>query len=316
MVLERDWERIRSWTDDKYMPFQVRPVGRERSPASSMFSVSVADITMTHFSYGVEVDLTDFDPDAGNVLVLTTLRGRTRHSATDTAVAELGAGQTFVVDCSRADYHLVADPDHLQLNLTIPHRMLADLALRWWGQVPDDRLWRHRCVVGGPGSPWLALLSYAARTASVAPDDVATGRIGLHLQEMIAGQLLNDWAGAADLDLRASPGVAAPAYVRLGVRYIDEHARELPTVAEVAQVAGVSVRALSGAFLRYVGMSPRAYLVEQRLQGVYRDLTNGAPTVAAAARSWGYVNMGVFAAAYRRRFGELPSATLGRRSGR
>ena len=72
MVLERDWERIRSWTDDKYLPFQVRPVGRERSPASSMFSVSVADITMTHFSYGVEVDLTDFDPDAGNVLVLTT----------------------------------------------------------------------------------------------------------------------------------------------------------------------------------------------------------------------------------------------------
>lgn len=312
---ENDWDRIASWTDDKYMPFRVRPVGRGITPASSMFSVAIGEVTMTHFSYGVEVDLTDFDPDAGNVLVLTTLRGSTRHSATDTSVAELFSGETFVVDCSRVDYRLVADPDHLQLNLTIPHRFLADLALRWWGYVPDDRLWRHRCVIGGPGSPWLALMAYAARTASVAPDDVANGRVGQHLEEMIAAQLLDDWARRADLDLTKSPGVAAPGYVRQAVRYIDEHAQDLPTVADVALAVDVSVRALSGAFGRYVGMSPRAYLIEQRLQGVYRDLLGGTPTVAAAARSWGYVNMGVFAAAYRRRFGEPPSATLARRNG-
>lgn len=315
LTRENDWDRIRSWTDDKYMPFDVRPVGRGITPASSMFSVSIGDVVMTHFSYGVEVDLADFDPDAGNVLVLTTLRGWTRHSATDTAVAELSSGETFVVDCSRVDYRLVADPDHLQLNLTIPHRLLADLALRWWGHVPDDRLWRHRCVIGGPGSPWLALMAYAARTASVAPDAVATGRVGLHLQEMIGAQLLDDWARRADLDLTTSSRVAAPGYVRHATRYIDEHAQDLPTVAEIARAADISVRALSGAFGRYLGMSPRAYLIEQRLQGVYRDLLGGAPTVASAARSWGYVNMGVFAGAYRRRFGESPSATLARRNG-
>ncbi|WP_371864565.1 helix-turn-helix domain-containing protein [Gordonia crocea] len=307
---ESDWDAIRSWTDEQYMHFDVRPTGRAVVPSSSMFSVSVGDIVMTRFSYGVGVDLRDFDSDSGNILVLTTLRGMTRHSAGAHEDACLGTGQTFVADCSRTDYRLVADPEHLQLNLTIPHRCLADLALRWWGFVPDDRLWAHRCELGGPGSPWLALLSYAAQTAAVAPEEVASGQIGRNLQEMIAAHLLDEWARRAGVDLRAAPEVSAPGYVRTAVHYIDEHARELPTVADVAAAAGVSVRTLSGAFGAYLGMTPRAYLVEQRLQGVYRELARGATTVAAAARAWGYVNMGVFAGAYRRRFGEPPSATL------
>ncbi len=311
---ESDWDVIRTWTDDKYMQFDVQPIGRGVAPASSMFSVPIGEITMTHFSYGVGVDLANFDSDSGNVLVLTTLRGWTHHAAGTRFGAELTVGQTYVADCSRVDYSLVADPDHLQLNLTIPHRLLADLALRWWGYVPDDRLWAHRCVVGGPDSAWLALLGYAARTAAVAPDQVATGRIGANLQEMIAAHLLDEWAQRAGIDLARAPMIAAPGYVRSAVRYIDEHARDLPTVTDVAAVAGVSVRGLAGGFGRYLGMSPRAYLVEQRLQGVYRELSAGAPSVATVARSWGYVNMSVFAAAYRRRFGENPSATLARGS--
>ncbi|MGW0038641.1 AraC family transcriptional regulator [Gordonia sp. NPDC003376] len=312
--VESDWDVIRTWTDDKYMRFDAHPIGRGIAPASSMFSVPIGEITMTRFSYGVGVDLANFDADSGNVLVLTTLRGWTHHAAGTRFGAELTVGQTYVADCSRVDYSLVADPDHLQLNLTIPHRLLADLALRWWGYVPDDRLWTHRCVVGGPDSAWLALLGYAARTAAVAPDQVASGRIGANLQEMIAAHLLDEWAQRAGIDLSRAPMVAAPGYVRSAVRYIDEHARDLPTVTDVAAVAGVSVRGLGGGFSRYLGMSPRAYLVEQRLQGVYRELSAGAPSVAVVARSWGYVNMSVFAAAYRRRFGENPSATLARGS--
>lgn len=45
------------------MSFDVQPVGRNITPASSMFSVPIGDITMTHFRYGgVEVDLQNFDP--------------------------------------------------------------------------------------------------------------------------------------------------------------------------------------------------------------------------------------------------------------
>ncbi|AUH69483.1 MULTISPECIES: AraC family transcriptional regulator [Gordonia] len=311
-VTETDWDAIAAWTDDKYMSFDVRPSGRSTSPCSSMFSIDVGEITMTHFRYGTEVALRDFDAEAGNVLVLTTLRGRTRHRVGRAEGTELGAGQTFVADCSRTDFRLAADDDHLQLNLTVPHRLLADLSLQWWGHVPDDALWSRGAVIGGSGSPWWNLLGYATSTAAISPEAVASGRIGLHLQELIAAQLLHDWALRAAVDLERRPAVAAPGYVRTAAHFIDAHARDLPTVAEIAAAAGVSVRSLSGGFARYLGTSVRSYLVEQRLQGVYRELRSGAESVTVTAHAWGYVNLGVFAASYRRRFGENPSETLAR----
>jgi transcriptional regulator GlxA family with amidase domain len=95
------------------------------------------------------------------------------------------------------------------------------------------------------------------------------------------------------------------------------NAASLPTMAEVASAVGTSVRALSGAFSRFRGMTPGAFLREQRLQGVHRDLLVADPasgaTVSAIAFRWGYLNLGDFAGLYRKRFSELPSQTLQRR---
>ncbi|MFC7450012.1 AraC family transcriptional regulator [Rhodococcus daqingensis] len=310
-AVSRDWDEIKQWSDSVYMPYLVRPTDRALMPAASMYSAKIADITLTRFAYGVPVAIGEFAPESGNVLVLTTIRGATRHSVAHGRSADVTSGGTFVVDCSRVDYRFEADPEHLQLNLTIPHQLLADLALRWWGSVPDDRLWRHKCVIGGPGTTWLALMEYVVRTLAEAPDRVADGRVGINLQEMIAAQLLTDWTTRAGTELGPPTALHAPGYVRRAVRYIDENARDLPTASEIALAAGVSVRALSGAFRRYLDTTPRDYLREQRLQGVRRELLAGrSSTVAEAAGAWGYVNLGMFAAAYRRRFGENPAQTV------
>ncbi|WP_241032233.1 hypothetical protein [Rhodococcus pseudokoreensis] len=89
--------------------------------------------------------------DAGNALVLTTIRGNARHHVDHDATADTPAGDTFVADCSRIDYLVEFSPDHVQLNLTIPHRVLADTAVRWWGFDPGDVLWQRKCAVGGDG---------------------------------------------------------------------------------------------------------------------------------------------------------------------
>lgn len=304
-----DWDRIRAWTDDKYMNFEVRPHGRRVTPSSSMYSVSIGEVVMTHFTYGIPVELDRFAIDSGNILVLTTVDGHTRHTGLRSRT-ELTGGQTYVVDCAHSPYRSEADAAHLQLNLTIPQRLLTDLSLRWYGEAPDSRLWSAPCVVGGPGSPWLSLLDYATRTAAADPVAVTSGPVGRHLEEMLVAQLLSDWSRLAGIDLSETRSIAAPGYVRTAVHYIDGHARDLPTVSEIAAVAGVSARALSGSFAKYLGMSPRAYLNEVRLRGVRRELADGATTVASVAYAWGYVNLGSFAAAYRRRFGEYPSQTL------
>lgn len=166
---------------------------------------------------------------------------------------------------------------------------------------------------GGEGSSWIALLEYAARLMSEAPDKVEGGRIGAHLEEAICVELLRHWAARANVALtRETPG-AAPRHVRWAENFIRAEAARSPTIAEIAGAAGVSVRALSDGFRRFRDTTPGAFLREQRLLGVRDALLAAGPgdTVASVASGWGYVNFGMFARAFQQRFGELPSRILG-----
>ncbi|WP_416061535.1 AraC family transcriptional regulator [Rhodococcus indonesiensis] len=315
-TVSTDWDEIRAWSDRVYMPYRVRPSGRLLHPRSSMFSASIGEIVLTRFRYGIPVTVDRLSAEAGNILVLTTIRGHARHRVGAGAV-EVDSGATFVADCSRIEHRVDFDDDHLQLNLTVPHRLIADLADRWFGVVPDDRLWQHKCVVGTE-SGWNTLLAYAVRAIRADPVRIAQGRPGAHLQELLLGHLVTEWAAAAGVALDCDEPPAAPAYVRHAERYIREHAADLPTVSEVAAAVGVSVRALSGAFRRHLDTTPNRYLTDVRLRHIRDELSTPSAecTVSAVAARWGYVNMGVFAAAYRRRFGENPSRTLARARGR
>ncbi|EME62335.1 AraC family transcriptional regulator [Rhodococcus ruber BKS 20-38] len=315
-TVSTDWDEIRVWSDRVYMPYRVRPSGRLLHPRSSMFSASIGDIVLTRFRYGIPVTVDRLSAEAGNILVLTTIRGHARHRVGAGAV-EVDSGGTFVADCSRIEHRVDFDDDHLQLNLTVPHRLVADLADRWFGVVPDDRLWQHKCVVGTE-SGWTTLLAYAVRAIRADPVRIAQGRPGAHLQELLLGHLVTEWAAAAGVALDCDEPPAAPAYVRHAERYIREHAADLPTVSEVAAAVSVSVRALSGAFRRHLDTTPNRYLTDVRLRHIRDELSTPSAecTVSAVAARWGYVNMGVFAAAYRRRFGENPSRTLAQARGR
>ncbi|QRE82322.1 AraC family transcriptional regulator [Rhodococcus ruber] len=316
-TVSTDWDEIRTWSDRVYMPYRVRPSGRLLHPRSSMFSASIGDIVLTRFRYGIPVTVDRLSAEAGNILVLTTIRGHARHRV-GAGEVEVDSGATFVANCSRIEHRVDFDDEHLQLNLTVPHRLVADLADRWFGVVPDDRLWQHKCVVGTGSSGWNTLLAYAVRAIRADPVRIAQGRPGAHLQELLLGHLVTEWAAAAGVALDPGEPPAAPAYVRHAERYIREHAADLPTVSEVAAAVGVSVRALSGAFRRHLDTTPNRYLTDVRLRHIRDELSipSAECTVSAVAARWGYVNMGVFAAAYRRRFGENPSRTLARARGR
>jgi transcriptional regulator GlxA family with amidase domain len=83
--------------------------------------------------------------------------------------------------------------------------------------------------------------------------------------------------------------------------------------AELAEASHVSVRSLQESFRKSLGTSPMRYLGDLRLDQVRQELTAAAPgalTVSETASRWGFTHLGRFAAAYRRRFGELPSDTI------
>lgn len=307
----RDWEEVQEFCRTVYMPYRVRPLERLSRPDATMISAQVGRITMTRFSYGTGIHLDRFDPAAGNILVLNTLRGALRHQ-TGAEPATTGAGESFVVDCSRADYWLDGDPDHMQFNLTLPHEVMEETALRWFGFVPDDALWTQRVKFGGPQSAWLRLLDYAARTLGARR--AIKGPMGQHLEEMICLDLLREWAGQAGVRLEDGARAAAPGYVRRAEEVLRAEAREPPTIGALAERLGVSARTLSEGFRRFRGIAPRDFLAERRLEGLRGELLSAPPgrTIADIASGWGFVNFGALAGQYRRRFGELPSQTRAR----
>lgn len=131
---------------------------------------------------------------------------------------------------------------------------------------------------------------------------------------MIGVHLLTQWRAQLDLPAEACALQLAPRHVLVAEHHLREHAREVPTLAEIAAAAGVSVRTLSAAFRACRGCTPMQALREQRLQGVRAELLLASPgtTVQGVAAEWGFVNLGLFSRRYRERFGELPSRTLGR----
>ncbi|QWS32522.1 helix-turn-helix domain-containing protein [Curtobacterium aetherium] len=100
--------------------------------------------------------------------------------------------------------------------------------------------------------------------------------------------------------------------LRAAIAFIEEHARDRPTVPAIAAAAGLSERGLQEVFARTLGVTPNGFLRDQRLDGVRAELLRGASpnSVLEVARRWRFTNPSRFAVAYRARFGEDPSATL------
>lgn len=313
VALSSDWDEVNDFCRRVYMPYRVSTSERALKPNATLLLDEVGQLKVTRFAYGVPVSLDRFDPDAGKILVLTTLRGAVRHKETETTEAETADGTSFVVDCSRTDYWLKADVAHRQLNLTIPHDALADTADRWFGFIPDDQLWTRRVHFGGPGTRWYALLGYLSqglRDGALYPEAPLTR----HLEEMLYLELLHNWAAQAGISLRDGARAAAPHYVRSAEALMEAEAQEAPTIGDVARRVGVSARTLSEGFRRFRGVSPSDFLAQRRLEGLRAALLTATlgETVTSIAAAWGYMNFGAMAGRYRERFGELPSTTLSR----
>jgi AraC-like DNA-binding protein len=125
---------------------------------------------------------------------------------------------------------------------------------------------------------------------------------------LVTGLLLVSEHRYADA-LRAPAASCRPRHVKLALDAIHERPDRAHTTASLAALAGVGVRTLQDGFRQHVGVPPMAYLRRLRLTRAHDDLRSGrAATVAEAAQNWGFSHLGRFAAAYRAKYGVLPSA--------
>ncbi len=104
----------------------------------------------------------------------------------------------------------------------------------------------------------------------------------------------------------------APALVRKTEEFLEAHAGEPITIADLVARFGCSRTALFNAYRRYREYTPMQFLTDCRLKSARAALQSPSPgdTVSSIAYTSGFSHQGRFTAAYRKRFGESPSETL------
>ena len=112
------------------------------------------------------------------------------------------------------------------------------------------------------------------------------------------------------LETRVDPG-----NVKRAVDFVEAHLQSAITLADITRAAGVPGRTLLQHFRDHRGTSPMRYLRDARLMRVREALQSAEPgeRVTDIAMRWGFYHLGRFAIEYRKRFGEAPSETQGRR---
>src|SRR4051794_31210902 len=107
---------------------------------------------------------------------------------------------------------------------------------------------------------------------------------------------------------------AIPWALKRAMEYMRAELVNRITLSDLVAASGVSERTLIRQFQIFLGVTPIAQLERLRLAAVREQLLRAPEgrSVADIAAEFGLTHFGRFAASYRRRFGELPSATLRR----
>ncbi|GAA2888939.1 transcriptional regulator [Actinoplanes cyaneus] len=170
-------------------------------------------------------------------------------------------------------------------------------------------------LTGGPAHSWSRLIRLL--------HDELEHETSLIYQPMIAEQLCSSVLSGLLLsvphryhdELTTPAGAGPPRALRRVLDAVNDEPDRAFTVADLAGIAGTSVRSLQEGFRRHLGCTPMAYLQQTRLDRAHDTLREADPslvTVAAVANRWGFAHLGRFASAYRARFGVSPSETLRR----
>jgi AraC-like DNA-binding protein len=166
-----------------------------------------------------------------------------------------------------------------------------------------------------PGTdPRFALALDLARPTGPGIRDLAHGLLGrpadreAEVRSLVTSLLLAHHHTHSEL-LREDPAQLGPPYLARAVEYLEAHLAERITLGDVARAAGRSARTVDAAFREHLGVSPMTHVRNLRLDRVRAALPASRQKTSVIALNAGFTHLGRFAAAYRERFGELPSAT-------
>ena len=268
-------------------------------------------------------------PDLG--IFASALEDFRVHSATRPFYAitiPLSGSSQFLVqgtleDFSRTKMHLqrpdrpfdgrIAGHIFKSLQLCFDQAALDSIARRLTGQDHEDVSLMESLDMSRPG-----VQSFARHAAFIWSELLRGGAIqtsSLIAQESV--QLLATLlVSAADTTTATSATPrqrSSSAGLRRAEEYLMANLTNAISIADVAEVAGMSARTLSREFRRHRGTTIKGFIKDRRLEAANRVLLTAEPgetNVTQVALDYGFEQLGRFSAEYKATFGELPSETL------
>ncbi|MDM0035820.1 AraC family transcriptional regulator [Variovorax sp. J22P271] len=304
----RDLDEAIETVGQVYCQHELKLHARARSIDTTLDISGSARQPVVRLRYGapVTVDAGRF-PDLFLIMRCTGGQGRVRQGRRE---ASWTPGGTLPVSANLGT-EFGFGADFAQTTVKPDKHKLEALCGRWLGHPLDDELrfelapfssalertWTSTlALLDGGGSPALS----AAAEAS--------------LEEFLLTVLLQQHPHNFSDELARPQPTLAPRLVRQAESYMQAHAAQPLTVAEVARSLGVSVRALQAGFQAHRQSTPMAYLRQVRLERVRQALlaADASTSVTEAALQHGFFHLGRFSAHYKACFGESPIAALAR----
>ena len=306
-----DIDHARSVLNQFYYPVAVDAPEGADGFAIDMELIQLGPVTVGALEFGASVALTGADLDAYHVTMPTRGRVDARHAGWQ-VVAEPSTGAVFG---PRGPVHTLHHANAAELDIKIERAALETELSALLGRAVDGPINLSPVIdlTDGPGFSWYRLVRLLHRESRQPANLLRQPLIADRMrQTLLTGLLLGVSHRYRDeLTTPARPG--PPRAIRRAVDAIHDEPERPFSVADLAGIAGMSVRSLQEGFRRHVGCTPMRYLQEVRLVRVHEDLGAADParvTVAAVAHRWGFAHLGRFASAYRARFGVSPSARL------
>lgn len=312
VVQSRDFEEVRESVGRVFCEHQLQIVGRAQHLNTNMYYRRGKNIGYGRMLYGASVDI---DPGKLDRFFLVQFPFRGTETIVTNNQSLLSSSLMGSLISPSMGFRMRHGQTTEKLFLRIERSALEEKFIRYYGQ------------------PLRGALEFQTGIDLTTPSGQALKQlIRWQFYHISEGQLFNRSLIAAQLEetlmlslLDGQPhnqpvqgddvSALAPRFVRQAEDYIRHHAHLPLTASDIAQQVNVSVRTLFAGFKRYRAQGPMAYLRDTRLEQVHKALSEPSDpniTVTEIALQWGFSHLGQFAAAYRKRWGELPSETLRR----
>lgn len=236
-----------------------------------------------------------------------------RHRGYSAAVRE---AHSYVVDPSDP-LAKTWDRDCEQLIVKVDRHLFEGFASRELGVDVDGRLKFDFDVLPFAAGPQciIEIANMIRSDATLALNCLSHTRVSGHLDIAMMALLLAIFPHRYREIYDRSGQACAPHYVHRAENYIRAHLRDAISIEDLVAVTNVSVRSLFNGFRQFRNQTPMGYLKALRLDLARDELMRADPSemsVTAVALSCGFTHMSKFSHDFMARFGERPSALLGR----